>query len=295
MSDAATLHRLQTRLLSGAEGKKRAGQKKPQPRSCYTVRGYMRAVLAALHWAQDQGWLESVPKVQLLSTEEQDDMKGRPLVTEEVERLLMAVDKVVGDKRSPQWQYLLRGVLTSGLRLGELMNLSWDIPQTIQPRWRAGRLPVLWFPGHLQKNKKSQEIPLCPWLEDLLDEAEVRTGWVFNPPALRNGCQRLTTERVGKIVSKIGKRAGIVVDEGNPRTGSKPKYASCHDLRRTFATKLYESDLPPELIRKLMRHADIRTTERFYRTSNTQKDAGKVRDILASTRGGQPSTQSAHS
>jgi len=206
-------------------------------------------------------------------------------------RNVVRLGKVVGEQRAPEWRYLLRGVIASGLRLGELMSLSWDVPQTIQPRWRAGRLPVLWFPGHLQKNKKSQEIPLCPWLEDLLDESESRTGWVFNPPALKGGCERLSTERVGKIISKIGRRAGIVVDEGNRRTGSGPKYASCHDLRRTFATKLYESDLPPELIRKLMRHADIRTTERFYLTSNTQKDAGKVRAILAKKGRTRASTQ----
>ncbi len=136
---------------------------------------------------------------------------------------------------------------------------------------------MLWFPGHLQKNKKSQEIPLCPWLEELLDEvpSEEQHGWVFNPQPIKNRTERLSAERVGKIISKIGEKARITVDEGNPRTGSAVKYASCHDLWRTFATKLYESDLPPDLIRKLMRHADIRTTERFYLQSNTQKDAAR--------------------
>ena len=179
-------------------------------------------------------------------------------------------------------------MLASGLRLSELMSISWDVPQTIQPIWRAGRLPVLWFPGYLQKNRKSQEIPLCPWFESLLLETPepLRTGWVFEPESLerkvgrRPRSDRLSAERVGKILVAIGKKSGVIVDDGNPRTGSPKKYASCHDFRRTFATNLYESELPPELIRKLMRHSDIRTTERFYMRSNVQKDAGRIRELL---------------
>lgn len=227
----------------------------------------------------------SVPAIAIVGTDESEDMRGRPLVGEEVERLLMAVVKIVGMERAASWESLLRAVVASGLRLAELMSMSWDIPQTIQPVWRPGSLPVLWFPSYRQKNRKAQEIPLCPWLEELLAEVppEQRTGWVFNPQPLR-GKGRLTAERVGKIISKIGKQARVVVDEGNPRTGTGVKYASCHDLRRTFATKLYESDLPPELIRKLMRHSDIRTTERYYLRTNTQRDAGRIREILTSTK-----------
>ena len=92
--------------------------------------------------------------------------------------------------------------------------------------------------------------------------------------------ERLTAERVGKVVTKIGKRSRIIVDEGNPRTGAPVKFASTHDLRRTFAQRLADSGLPPELVRRLMRHADIKTTERFYLQTNTQRDAGRIRDML---------------
>ncbi len=37
---------------------------------------------------------------------------------------------------------------------------------------------------------------------------------------------------------------------------------------------------PPRLVRTLMRHADIRTTERYYLMKNAQPDAGKIRNIL---------------
>ena len=84
-------------------------------------------------------------------------MKGRPLADWEFDRLLEATPLVVGDQASKSWQYLLRGAVTSGLRLSELMHISWDIPQTIRPVWRDGQEPVLWFPTkHLQKNRKRQ-------------------------------------------------------------------------------------------------------------------------------------------
>ena len=81
--------------------------------------------------------------------------------------------------------------------------------------------------------------------------------------------------------------AGMIVDEGNPRTGGGVKYASTHDLRRTFAVwlhlaRLHQSRIPPHLITKLMRHSDYRVTERYYMSETTQQDAGQIRDILGS-------------
>ena len=73
-----------------------------------------------------------------------------------------------------------------------------------------------------------------------------------------------------------------IVDEGDPRTGRGLKYASTHDLRRTFAVRLHQSRIPPHLITKLMRHSDYRVTQRYYMSETTQQDAGEIRDILGS-------------
>lgn len=62
-------------------------------------------------------------------------------------------------------------------------NIAWDNPQAIRPVWARGRLPVLSFPASRQKNKRREETPMCPWMEDLLREIPEadRTGWVFDP------------------------------------------------------------------------------------------------------------------
>ena len=88
---------------------------------------------------------------------------------------------------------------------------------------------------------------------------------------------RLTTRHVSRVISRIGKAAGVIVDEGDPRTGRGVKYASAHDLRHTFAVRLKRSGMPPDLIQQLMRHADFRTTEKCYLCDTIQEDAGRIR------------------
>jgi integrase len=287
LRDVATseaLYELQSKLLAGAESRFE------RRRSKATVRGYMGAVVASLNWAHRQGWIKSPVQIEIVSTD--DHMKGRPLDDSEFDKMLKAVPKVVGKDGAASWKFMLNGVVNSGLRLTELMTISWDIEQTIRPVWPESGLPYLEFPGHAQKNGKTQDTPLGPWLEEqLMSVPECgRTGYVFNPPSLEATVgreyrgERLTAERVGKIVTRIGKKAGIVVDEGDPRIGKPKKFASTHDLRRTFAQRLAEAGLPLELTQKLMRHADRKTTERYYLKQNVQKDAEQIREILTASK-----------
>ena len=286
MANSDALERLQNKLLEGAESRK--GNK---PRSTATVFSHMRSVYAALNWAKKKEWLTEVPQIDLVQVEQ--TMKGRPLVGEEVDRILAATADIAGELAAPSWIYLIRGLVASGLRLSELMNLSWDIQQTIRPDWRRGRLPTLWFPAYRQKRKRTEDIPLVPWFDELLQETPEgnRTGWVFEPVSLtvnqkqKTYTERLTTTHVGRVISRVGKAAGVIVDEGDPRTGRGVKYASAHDLRRTFAVRLKRSGMPPDLIQQLMRHADFRTTEKYYPCDTIQEDAGRIREILTHTPG----------
>lgn len=77
MATADALHTLQTRLLAGAESRHH------RPRSPHTVKGYMGAVLAAVHWAVYMEWLPAVPRVHRVKVSRLNYMKGRPLCLEE--------------------------------------------------------------------------------------------------------------------------------------------------------------------------------------------------------------------
>jgi integrase len=249
--------------------------------SPHYARSFMTHVLAALHWAESEGLLPSVPKVPRIKTSKLKAMRGRAISGEEFERLLAATSKVVGDDSAESYQHVLRGLWASALRIGELMMVSWDIPDTIQPRWAKRREPVLQIPAPLQKNNCEQDIPLTPWFEELLTETpqRLRTGWVFNPASMnyrlnrKPRVERPSPEWVAKVISRIGKSARVAVADG--------KFASAHDLRRSCGQRMSDAGVPERVIQSVLRHESWTTTQKFYVAGNVQSDARVLREKLA--------------
>jgi len=131
-------------------------------------------------------WIPERIAFKLLDVDEPD--KGRPITTEEFERMLASCDKVC--KVEPlSWKYLLRGSWESGLRLNEALHLSWDIDGTIMPVWPRYGHPYLLIPAGMQKSRKRSELPMTPDFVSLLHETPEsgRTGWVFAPASRRVG------------------------------------------------------------------------------------------------------------
>jgi len=282
MANSEALHTLQARLLAGAESRY------DRPRSPHTVKSAMAAVLAAINWANFMEWLPAVPRIQKVKVSRLVQMKGRPLAGEEFERMLDATEKLTGPEAAPSWRYVLRGLWSSGLRLAELMNLSWDDPSMIRPVWPRCGDPVLEIPHELQKNDTEESIPLLPWFEAVLlqtDEVD-RTRWVFNPASLqtrigrRPRLDRPTSEWVGRVVSKIGKKAGVVVAPANPKRGTQAKFASSHDLRRSCAQRLDDAGVREEDIMRVTRHRQRETLRRHYAPGSVQKSAQRIREYL---------------
>ena len=63
------------------------------------------------------------------------------------------------------WRHVLNDLWKSGLRIEELMHVSWDDDNEIRSVWQKGRLPVLATPHHQQKNATEESIPLLPSFE----------------------------------------------------------------------------------------------------------------------------------
>ena len=68
------------------------------------------------------------------------------------------------------------------------------------------------------------------------------------------GSGNIGATNVGRM---IGKKAGVVVDK------EAGKYATAHDLRRSFGTR-WASKVKAATLQLLMRHEDIQTTMRYY-------------------------------
>jgi integrase len=238
-----------------------------------TIHSYLAQLRSALNWAHTQKLLQHVPEIPKPPRRKKGSklqpMKGRPITQEEYERELAVVPRVVGVERAGQWQWYLRGLWWSGLRLAESLDLWWDRADKIHPIFPKDGHPVLYIHAELEKGHQDRILPIAPeFAEMLLEVPETqRTGPVF-PLEGRRG--RLKPCEVSNILSRIGKTAGVKVSEC-ARTG-KVKYASAHDFRRAFGTRWSERVTATQL-KELMRHEDIQTTLRYYVVRDAQRTA----------------------
>ena len=107
-----------------------------------------------------------------------------------------------------------------------------------------------------------------------------RAQRLLSRPARRTD-RRLTTERVGRVISMIGEKAGIIVCQADEETGRRVKFASAHDLRRGCALRLINAGISAETLKVILRHRDFSTTERFYgATRAAQSAANEIHDKL---------------
>jgi integrase len=215
-------------------------------------------------------------------------MKGRPITREEFERMLGKIQKAIfadvdtAEQPKPDaaahqaavvasWHFYLEGLWASGLRLAESLEVCWDRDDKLCVDL-GGKRPVLRILAELEKGHRDRMLPISPEFAEFLlrTPAAERTGYVFKPLARRVKGPRLTEHRVGEIVSTIGRAAGVKVNT-DPKTG-KVKFASAHDLRRSFGER-WASRVMPQVLMELMRHESIETTMKFYVGRNAQATA----------------------
>ena len=238
-----------------------------------TIAAYLAHLKAALNWAVRQKLLvvrPAFPKIHRLKKSKGRPMKGRAITAEEFERMVAAVPGVVGEEGAPHWRHYLRGLWASGLRLGESLDLWWDRPEKIFPVFPRDGRPMLQVPGELEKGNADRLLPIAPeFALFLLETPEAAsTGPVFR---LEGRQGRYRDWEVSKIVSKIGKAAGVKVYV-SPKDPEKVKYASAHDFRRAFGVR-WAARLMPAQLMELMRHESIETTLRFYVGTDAQRTA----------------------
>ena len=200
-------------------------------------------------------------------------MRGRPITTEEFERMIQAVPKV--RKHDPTlWERYLTGLWLSGLRLEESTVLSWDedSPFAID---LTGKHPRFRIYAEAEKGHQDRLLPIDSGLRRSLlsTPEEERAGAVF-PLIGRWTGKPITPRRIGRVVSAIGKLAKVVVNK------TDGKYASAHDLRRAFGTR-WARRVMPATLQLLMRHESIETTMRYYVDLDADDLAAELWDRFA--------------
>ena len=196
-----------------------------RPLSEASVATYLAHLRAALRWAarQQPPLLARPPAIRVSAWKEP---RARAVQGEEFERLLMAAERV----RPHDHQFAslwISALYYTGLRLGSLYALSWDESADV---WldTSRDYPLIRMRPRGSKSRQQRVTPPLPEFWPLV-EAFDRSGFVLPWPVRRH---RIARRTVQKVVTQIGKRAGVIT---NPQTGHT---ATAHDLRRSYATAL---------------------------------------------------------
>ena len=249
-----------------------------------TIARHLRTLNVILGWGHRQGYLTKKPTIEIPKYEK--GMKGRAIAGEEFERMLVATPRVVGELAADSFRFYLRGLLASGLRLSESLKLRWDDKPGAIVVELGMRRPMLRIPGDGEKGRKSRVLPMAPEFAQMLAAVpeDERSGKVFRFLSKDGKPLAASRHNVGPIISDIGERAGVVVNQRDKKGKVVKEFASAHDLRRAFGFR-WSRRVLPTVLRELMRHEDITTTMKYYVGLNAEATAEELWAALGNTLG----------
>jgi len=250
-------------------------------RSEATIKGHLAYLKAALRWAADMEIIPKAPAIKMPTRVK--TAKGRAITVEEFERMLAKVPEVLNadmdSQRVADWSFFLRGLWWSGLRRSEAWHLHWTDDSMICVDL-SGRFPMFRIQQEADKGFETRTFPIAPQFAEMLLAVpdECRMGYVFNP-SNADGVRHNETV-TSRLISRMGREANVKV----AGTDGKLKFASAHDLRRSFGTR-WASKVMPAVLQQMMRHAEISTTMGYYVTQNAEATADTMWQAVGTTSG----------
>lgn len=256
-----------------------------------TVNGHLRELRKILRWAHKNHMLKSLPHFELpklippqIYVPTDDDLQS----------MLKVTPGVVGEAAAPSWIHLLEGLWWSGLRLSEAECIQWT-GKNFAIMWLDidKDLPMFHLAATKDKKCKTRVFTVAPDFVQFLRQTpeKQRVGYIFNPKDYGENAASLgrpTLERIGRTISKIGKAAGVrvvvrkyavprrvKVSRGQGRkagyklTDEVVKYATAHDLRRSFCVR-WSLEVECPTLMEMARHDSIETTQKYYLGRNAE-------------------------
>jgi len=181
-----------------------------------------------------------------------------PYTDEELPKLFAAI----AEANSPVYVALCRTALTTGLRLGELVALSWadvdldnrllrvehgynEIDGLIAPKTKGSRATIYLIPAAVQV--------LTEW-RDSHEVRPIAQAPVFVGPK----GSRLNRPYVMRMLEKARVAAKI------PKLGENGRPRSFHSFRFTYDRLMLQAEANPEWLRRQLRHSDMSLTLNHY-------------------------------
>jgi integrase len=223
-----------------------------------TIKVNLQFLHTALSWAVDQKILPACPKFPAVKVPRR---KPQPIPAESFERLLA---KAPDQNMST---FLLCGWL-AGLRLSEAIELEWEPTDSAPYLNLAGNRIVL--PAGFVKAVEDQWLPLDSVLRQALEDMPKSGKRVFR--FVKANGQPIKPTAVSARVVRLAKLAGVRL--------------TMHSLRRGFGCR-YAGTVPAQVLQRLMRHSDIKTTMDYYANIDAAVEEavlGSQRNSLRNTR-----------
>jgi integrase len=214
-----------------------------------TIKVRLQFLHTALAWAVKQKLIPACPSFPSVKVPRK---KPQPIPSESFERL---IDKAPDANMRA---YLLTGWL-AGLRLSEAFALEWDVT-TKAPYLDLARNRVV-LPAEMVKTVEDQWVPLAPELRRVL-EALPRYGRRVFYFVAKDG-HAVGLSAVSDRVRRLAKKAGVKL--------------TMHSLRKGFGCR-HAGKVPAQVLQKLMRHGDIKTTMAYYANVDDAVEAAILGD-----------------
>lgn len=154
------------------------------------------------------------------------------------------------------WRMMLLVAVSFGLRISEMLGLKWKDVDWLGKTLRIERSVVKQIVDEVKSSHSARTMVCADELLEALKQWKQTTqfsetdDWMFASPA-KLGRQPLSYTHVWETLTDAAAKAGI-------------GHVSSHTFRHTYRTWLDSVGTPVGVQKKLMRHADIRTTMNLY-------------------------------
>lgn len=206
------------------------------------------ALMALLNRAAEDGVISANPVIGFKRLMEEHDPRVRCLSPAERQRFMLALED-----QPDYFQVLVRLALLSGMRRGELLQLTW-------PNADIRRQQVT-VRAHTAKGAKTRVIPLPSAATDLLSD------W-----------------KQQQEVTDLDRHVFLNPETGKPFQGIKRRWQELtsaaqiedfrfHDCRHDYASRLVEAGVDLYRVKELLGHSSIEQTQRYAHLSDEAKRA----------------------
>jgi len=245
-------------LKRASDGEKNGNHKNIRLPMPQTVNYEISVLRSAFIWAHEREWIASVPTRKVKKLRVNPKREARILTPKECKHFLKTARQLAReDKRMKIFSKAFAFLLNTGLRSGELCNLTWD-----DVNLETGLIKIRPKPGWTPKSY-SREFYLNEAAKKVLMSIREVDGLVFRSYT----DSQLDGDDLRRGLLKVSKECGL------------NGFTRVHDLRHTFSSLMQMNGVDPGTVAAILGHRDIDTTRIYTHQTpeHLKKSVNKIR------------------